>query len=1046
MVTILLFFSLSAQAKDAGDAFFEKSVRPLLVAKCNGCHGGAAPAGGLSLLSREAVLKGGSRGPAAVVGKPAESLLVRVVRHAEGNLKMPPGPKLADAEIAALAQWVESGLVWGKVAGVSPAEKYWSFVAPKPQTPPAVRDAKWAKGPIDAFVLAQLEAKGLKPAPAADKRSLIRRATYDLTGLPPTPAEVTAFLGDDSPAAFARVVKRLLASPRYGERWGRHWLDVARYADSNGLDENLVYKNAWRYRDYVIAAFNKDKPYDQFLREQLAGDLLPSDDLALQIERWTATGFLSLGAKMLAEDDPVKMEMDIVDEQLDTVGKAFMGLTIGCARCHDHKFDPIPTADYYSLAGIFKSTKTMEHFKVVAEWHEHVLAPKEDRDKLAAHQDKLKAKDKEISKVVGEENKVLTTAAKGKVSAYLQAAYEARRGGKTALKAVGEGGVEREVSSFETGNVNRPVERKKTNVPAGGKGPYFAEYRVEVAKAGDYQIELLDEERGAGTADLYVGGVKVKAGEPPVQNREASPDVPGWAPLGIFTLQAGPNVVRFQHKSRYPYFAKVRVVESPLAAGVPAPRTMEQIATKFGVNPAFLGNVVEYLDQSNGSPSSVLWAFEHWGEERPAAEWTSPAAALFAGFRAGSLAELTGKYEALFAAAKDSKEPGYKPLQDLLTEKFGPFRAPEGAREYYSAAALAQLEKLEAEKKELEKATPEYPRAMGVREGKVDDLAIHVRGSHWTLGEKVPRRFLRAIAGENQSPVPAGASGRLELAQWLTAPGHPLTARVMANRLWRWHFGKGIVPTTDNFGRLGEKPTNQPLLDWLALRFVEKGWSMKALHEEMMLSATYQMSSAYDSRSYEADPENSYLWRFPRRRLEAESIRDAIMAVSGGLDLKVGGSLLTYKDRQYVANTSKRGGVDYDRNVRAVYVPVVRSSMYEVFTAFDLPDPAVPQGDRDATIVAPQALFMLNGSVVLKNSRLLAEKLLALPGDDEGRVREAYELALSRPASAAEVDQVLTFIGSIEKALPSEAKDRRVQAWQSFCKALIASNEFIYVN
>ena len=309
--------------------------------------------------------------------------------------------------------------------------------------------------------MSALEKKGLKPAPPADKRTLIRRATFDLTGLPPTPEEVNAFLADNSPDAFAKVVDRLLASPHYGERWARHWLDVARYADSNGLDENLVYRNAWRYRDYVIGAFNKDKPYDQFVKEQLAGDLLPASDDATQFEHWTATGFLSLGAKMLAEDDPVKMQMDIVDEQIDTTSRAFMGLTIGCARCHDHKFDPIPTADYYSMAGIFLSSKTMENYNVVATWHEFVLAPEEARRKLKAHLDLITAKGKEIGTLSDRENKVLAKEGRSKIGRYLLASLDALHYEKIDLRPVhmtgGAPTLQRTSESFERGNVNRKI-------------------------------------------------------------------------------------------------------------------------------------------------------------------------------------------------------------------------------------------------------------------------------------------------------------------------------------------------------------------------------------------------------------------------------------------------------------------------------------------------------------------------------------------------------------------------------------------------------------
>jgi hypothetical protein len=348
--------------------------------------------------------------------------------------------------------------------------------------------------------------------------------------------------------------------------------------------------------------------------------------------------------------------------------------------------------------------------------------------------------------------------------------------------------------------------------------------------------------------------------------------------------------------------------------------------------------------------------------------------------------------------------------------------------------------------KDLEAATPEFPKAMGVAEsGAGADLAIHLRGSHWSLGNKVPRGFLRVI-GNTAVPPPAGKeSGRLQLAQWLADPRHPLTSRVMVNRIWRWRFGRGIVPSVDNFGRLGEQPSNQALLDWLAVQFVDKGWSIKQMHRLMMLSNTYQMSSTYDAKSIETDPENTLLWRFPRRRLEVEAVRDAIMTASGSLDHSAGGgTILKYKDRQYVANTSKGGDVDYDKPVRAVYIPVVRSSLYDVFRAFDLPDPATSNGDRDSTVVAPQALFMMNSSVMLQQSKRMAERLLQSPSatDDVARIRDAYETALSRPPTSQEIDQAQTFLARMEQ----EWKGDKVRAWQSFCKSLLSSSEFIYLN
>ena len=876
-VAILFVIAVTPAFAAADDAaFFESKVRPLLVAKCLACHTAAqSPMAGLALDSRERVLKGGTRGPAAVPGKPAESLLLRAVTQSAGVPKMPPTGVLKDADIAVLTEWVQRGLPWGATATSSSAggSKYWAFAAPQAALAPMTKDGAWGRSPIDSFILAGLEAKGLKPAAPADKRTLIRRATYDLTGLPPTEAEVNAFLADAAPGAFAKVVDRLLESPRDGERWGRHWLDVARYADSNGLDENLVYRHAWRYRDYVIAAFNKDKPYDQFVREQIAGDLLPApekEDLAARFERWTATGFLSLGAKMLAEDDPKKMEMDIVDEQLDTAARTFMGLTVGCARCHDHKFDPIPTADYYAMAGIFKSSKTMENFKVVAKWHEYVLAPEAEVAKLRAHESMIEAHQKVTGRLHGQYAGKLATEARGKVGAYLLAAGEVVRGAATKLKPVDAAKAVAVVdaAAYQNGNAPKKLERGKNNVPAGHKGKLFAEYTVRAPAAGEYQVELLEEEAGFGTADLSINGVLMKKGAPPVQNRAASPDAGGWTVAGIFPLIAGDNVVRLEHGARFPYFEKLKVAPSPLPVGT-GPKTATQLARQYNINPGYLEHWVAELERSQGAPASPLLAWHEYGKNWAA--WTSPVAKLMAGWTPASREELADRYQQLFAKSLEEKEPtdpAMKELREFLFAKAGVFREPRDARQYFDAATVAVLSRLDDERKGLEASTPDLPRAMGVTEGSAPaDLAINVRGSHWTLGKVVPRGFLTAVGTSGATPIKDGQSGRLQFAEWLAHRDHPLTSRVMVNRLWRWHFGRGIVPSTDNFGRLGEKPTNQALLDWLAVEFVNRGWSMKQMHRTMMLTSTYQMSSTYNPASAETDPENTLLWRMPRRRL-----------------------------------------------------------------------------------------------------------------------------------------------------------------------------------
>ena len=1081
LVWMALAVTPTAVAQE-GAAFFEQEVRPLLAKNCYVCHSesGNVAMGGLRLDSLEGVKVGGGRGPAIVPGKPAESLLIRAIGHGDEKLLMPPTGKLTDAEIAALTRWVALGAPWGAVADEEPAEShiYWSFAAPVEPETPQVENIEWVRSPIDAFVLAGLEEKGLEAAAPADKRTLIRRATFDLIGLPPTLDEIRAFLDDDSPEAFANVVDRLLKSPRYGERWGRHWLDVARYADSNGLDENIVYKNAFRYRDYVIQAFNEDKPYDQFVHEQLAGDLLPPvDDLETMVERWTATGFLSLGGKMLAEDDPVKMQMDIVDEQIETTARAFMGLTVGCARCHDHKFDPIPTTDYYAMAGIFKSSLTMEDFDVVARWHEYVLASKSDRDHLDAHLAKIAAKNDAIAEITAAENHLLVVDGWSEAGNYLLASDDVLRFRQIELQPAQVEGIVREAGSFDRGNIVREIAKGETNTPE-GDGPFFAEYDLTVEEAGEceYQLDFFDAEKGNGTADVWINGEVVNYGAKPVRNRAASPDAGGWSVSGVFPLRSGENTIRLEHESRFPYFEKILIAKYRLRADGEIPRTVAQIGRQYDVNAGFLEQWVERLNRAKGAPASIFFAWFSYSDDREG--WATPAANTFGAARYASREEAAARYQELFDEAvgqwselhpesalnytnkerykDDQEEPtlsdlGLEAFRKVLYEKYGPFRPPNGIREHYSQNAKDALAKLEAERKELEAATPEFPHAMGVREGtEISDIPIHIRGSHWTLGDTVPRGFLTALSGGDPPSIPDSQSGRLQLAKWLTNPNHPLTSRVMANRLWRWHFGRGIVPSTDNFGRLGQQPTNQPLLDWLALRFIESGWSIKKMHRTMMLSSAYQMSSEYNERAAEIDPENALLWRMNRRRLEAEAMRDAIVSLSGDLDLSMGGSILTLKDRQYVANSRTRGGIDYDRNLRAVYLPVVRSGMYDVFSAFNFPDPSGPNGNRSATVVAPQALFMMNGSILLRHTRLMADRLLERGDlDDAGHVRDVYERVLARLPNPGEVDRALTFIAQIDQALEADtpdARERRARTWQSFCKALIGSNEFLYLN
>ncbi|MEX0711349.1 MAG: DUF1553 domain-containing protein [Pirellulales bacterium] len=1085
-------------------AFFEKKVRPLLSANCFECHGPDQQKGGLRLDSHESLLAGGDSGPAIEPGKPDESLLVDAVRYGQ-VYQMPPTGKLPPDEVAVLVEWVRLGVPWPN-AEVRPApaaseasggplfsddgKSFWAFQAPiKPAGLPEVREPAWCKSPIDYFVLAGLEQHGLRPAPPADKRTLIRRATFDLVGLPPDQADVEAFLADHSPDAFHKVIDRLLASPHYGERWGRHWLDVARYADSNGLDENLAYVHAWRYRDYVVAAFNSDKPYDQFVIEQLAGDLLPSSGVAaVDHQRLVATGFLTLGAKMLAEDDPVKMEMDIIDEQLDTMGGALLGLTLGCARCHDHKFDPLPTSDYYSLAGIFKSTQTMDNFRVVAQWHERPLASADEIARVQAHREQLSAKKSQLDGRINQADQAIVADARRRVGDYLRAAARLERQGERPgprLAGMGqeqpEGTLLFEAEKFDRGNVKIDFETYGAMIGViynQGQLPNVAEYDFELLADGAFQVELRYAAAEPRPVELLLDGVVVQPAAAGEATGSWQPAEQAWFAEAVCRLPAGKHTLRLQRDGPFPHFDRVALV--PLEDGDAAAlyTTPTELARELGLNHAILDQWSQYLLAVRQDPGSAwsIWAAaggRRQGqpasaeEQSPEVELTPLAAALLVEPQPQSEEELVERHARMFesaeqavqqaAAATHEKGDEESPLPDVALEALrqvlydpaGPCRLPDKPERFYPAEAAKELEGLRGELAAIEQqAPPELPAAMAVEEGPPTDLQIHVRGSHLALGAAVPRRFPRILAGEDQPPLPSDRSGRLELARWITRPGHPLTSRVMVNRIWRGHFGEALVRTPDNFGRLGDRPANQPLLDWLAVRFIEEGWSVKAMHTLIMLSSTYQMSSAYNEQAAQADPDNRLHWRMNRRRLEAEAIRDSILAAGGMLDLAMGGSLLDAKPRQYVAGTASVNLAQYDSQRRSIYLPVIRSALYEVFQAFDFAEPSVLNGNRASTTVAPQALFMMNSGLVDDATHKMAAGLLARHDlDDAGRVEALYQRILSRPARPDEVQRGLEFAERVQAALAAETDEpqRRLRAWQSLCRVVVSTNEFIYI-
>jgi cytochrome c553 len=1083
-ISLLLLLTAAHLARAEGPTpeqveFFEKQVRPLLLTKCFECHSDQNEESELRVDSLAELLAGGTRGPAIVPGKPAESLLVRAIGHGE-TLQMPPKKKLAAAEIADLTRWIKDGAAWPgesakpmAVTGGSAKEmvfteaqkSHWAFQQVKEHVVPDIRDSSWCQSPIDRYLLARLEQANLKPAAPADKRVLLRRATFDLTGLPPTLEELRIFLADDSPDAFARVVDRLLASPRYGEKYGRHWLDLARYADSNGLDENLAYANAFRYRDWVIAAFNKDKPYDRLVQEQLAGDLLAGSEEE-RIEGTAATGFLCIGAKMLAEDDPVKMQMDIIDEQVDTLGKVFLGLTLGCARCHDHKFDPLPARDYYSLAGIFKSTKTMENHSVVAVWQERPLADSAAVSRRDEHRQKIDAKRGEIAGLVNSATDEILKVERKRAGEYLLAAWRKTHLNELLAKAKPLGSLPEEerkkiaglqlmeMENFARGNVAKFTTSYGEGIGVlvnQGQLPNFAEYDVAIEKMGTYQLELRYAAAGSRPCRILVNGMLAIDGAAGKVTGSWNPDTQTWFIEGFVDLQAGQNTIRVERADAFPHLDKLLIA--------PASGDLVTTANKESqpLNVELVEQWIKYLEKAKNEPESIFapWHAIVAGKEstgtllgEPLPKSPSELAAAYAK-AFDSVEEAWQKLKASPEGKDTTKLPDEtrEKLRQVLYEKEGPFAPPKGIENGFPAELRESLKKQREELAALEAALPKLPEAMAVSDAKPENLRVHIRGSHLTLGDETPRQFPRILAGETQTALVGVTSGRLELAQWMTRAENPLTARVMVNRLWQWHFGEGIVRSSDNFGLLGEKPTHPELLDYLAGRFVDDGWSIKKMHRRMMLSAAYQLSEKSESNGA-VDPENRLLSHFARRRLEAEEIRDSLLAVSDSLDCRMGGTQLGIENRKYVTSTANIDPVVYTGHRRSVYLPVIRSALYDVFQAFDFADPSVAIGKRDSTTVAPQALFMMNSQIASNQSRTLSDLLSQSDSDETARIRLLYERAYSRPPTDSEISRSLAFLERYTSASIAASKSTevaRLQAWRALCRVVLSANEFVYV-
>jgi len=990
-------------------AFFEREVRPVLARNCQECHGAKKQHASLALTSREAVLKGGDSGAAIVPGKPDESVLIAAVRHTGDASAMPPEGKLKEQEIAALARWVELGAPWpteplGAPAAPGSAKDLWSLRPLRASEPPTAADPAWNQTEIDRFLHAAHLTQEISPVGLADKRTLLRRVTYDLTGLPPTPEELHAFLADDSAEAWPRVVERLLASPHYGERWGRHWLDVVRYADTAGDGADYPVREAYLYRNYVIRAFNADKPFDEFVREQLAGDILARQALESgaqtpeqYAERVIATGYLAIGKRFGYNDNTEFVHLDISDT-IDTVGRSLLGLSLGCARCHDHKYDPVSAADYYSLYGIFASSKFAfpggEELKRPR--HFVPLIPPAQAEKL--EQDRaaeLARLDAELARL-------------DQVHATLDAA---RVGGGT----------------------DYGLEQQEIGKAPGGT--WFA--------AGPNQILAEAQSPFVNVHPAGTRGARVRNTTPHEGiRREFSNHTATTSPKLYFNLDFR-NVDKVEGEAAYRFYAgHGAIVSLAFEASVSSSeihlRNGEEWESLARLETGAWYNLGITFDLAAKTYSGTL--LQH-GAAEPIV------------FQDRKLAPNWDGIFNTFVSDGIGKTAGTPPTRDLdnLGIQNAPFAVPS-ADKTPTPEQLARLKevqeslaRLKAERDQLA-GKPLYEVAYAVAEGTPANVRIQKRGEPDRLGDEVPRRNLDILGAE---PVPAGSgSGRLQLAEWLTQPSNPLTARVIVNRVWQYHFGAGLVPSSSDFGTRGDQPTHPELLDHLTGAFIRGGWSVKSLHRAILATRAYRLAGTDDPRNLEADAENKWLWRAARRPLEAEAIRDSMLAVSGELDRTTPAGHPFPPVEQWSYTIHYPFKANYDSKHRSVYLMVQRSQKHPFLSLFDGADPNVSTADRFLTTTPTQALYLMNSPFVHEQSRAFARRLLARSEPDGDRVRYAVESVLGRTPDANEISEYETFVARYrdEAARRNVPADQVAEsAWSALARVLLTSNEFLFV-
>lgn len=1090
-----------AQDQAADTTFFETKIRPVLVGKCAKCHGAQKASSALRVDSREALLKGGKSGPAIVVGDPEGSRLIHAIRF-EGDRKMPPDKRLPAEVVADLERWLAQGAFWpaapiGNTARES--GEHWAFKPVHPvKIPTPASDNLASAQPVDSFILSALRQNRLQPAGPADKATLLRRATFDLIGLPPTPEELDAFLADESPTAFAQVVDRLLASPHYGPRWARHWLDLVRYTDD--------FEAAWRYRDWVVNSFNTDLPYDQFIRQQIAGDLLPTEPGRINAEGIVATTMLAIGP--WSGIDRKKRLTDIADDQIDIVSRTFLGLTISCARCHNHKFDPITTNDYYGLAGIFFSSHVIPDEGYLSHGTTRLRIPLVGDAEVEKHQQHLvrvQELERRNQAVVESKYSEFARSLIPQTARYLMATWDyqhrpadqaqlsvddfckrenlhayalnqwtaylkgARLGQFQSLNVPehdfdGEPGVlawrvraERPWWAANTNTHEVPIETfnlppRTISINPGTEGGAVG-WRSPIAGAVQITGKLTDTDPFDGVGVVWAidhirNGVRHELSSGTCPNNSVKIEE-GRTPdrLAVVMVQPGDELllqIRLRQGDAHYDITNVQLTITALDGKVTWDLTHD-----------LLENFLEGNPHSDSLGNRAIWHFEdmagsHRLERMPAIDpllddWCA-ATAKGAGATPDrrELEEAARAFQQAIETAEPepNREPKLEsPVVDDLTGPRSPFwvKARDDAK-YLSAESQATLAQQAAELEALKRSLPPLPYAHGIREGGLrhslypgmQDSPIHIRGSHDQLGPRVPRRFPEVFfsSGTDQKPILSG-SGRLELSHWIASVENPLTARVLVNRLWQHHFGEGIVRTPSNFGLLGERPTHPELLDFLAARFVESGWSIKTMHRLMMLSTTYQQSSRCSASSFQADPENRLLSHMNRQRPEVEGIHDALLAVAGRLDARMGGPAET----------------DAMSSRRMLYMKSSRNNRSGLGPLFDEANANMHVERRTVSTVAPQALFLMNDDWVGDTATKIIERPdIAVQSDPQQRIHSLYKVIFGRVPRSAELELGRIFIERVQSQPLDSKSGSSGDPWTVYTQALLLSNEFLFVD